>query len=151
MRRIVFDLEDGRTGEIGLDNDGNLYLRGAIGKGIRLLQDSNSGDYTPEISNLYNIDSLEILNAAYVIMGKQVFVVLAFMKTVPDGEAQSEFDVSLPFEPVVEVGTEAIAMFGITSALLDLATGKVKMQALSNPFAPAGPNQHQLGFCYRIK
>lgn len=150
MRRIVFDLEDGRTGEIGLDNDGNLYLRGAIGKGIRLLQDSNSGDYTPETSGLYNIDSLEMLNAGYVIMGKQVMVVLAFIKDVPQAEEQSEFDVTLPFEPVVDAGTESFAMFGVSNAILDLATGKVKVQHLGNPFL-AGVHQYQVGFCYRIK
>lgn len=152
MRRIVFQLDDNPDvkGEVGLDNEGNLYLRGAVGKGIRLLQDSNEGDYTPVVDNFSNITSIEMQNAGYVIMGKQVLVVLAFIKDVPDGESQSEFDVSLPFPPVLDAGTEAYAVFGITSAILDLVTGKVKMQALSNPFL-AGSHPYQIGFIYRIK
>lgn len=151
MRRMVFTSDNGEhTGEIGLDNEGNLYLVGAAGKSIRLLQDSNEGDYAPTIDNFYNISSLELQNAGYSVLGKQVIVLLAFIKDVPDGDDQSEFDITLPFPPVTDAGTKAMIMFGATSATLDLATGKVRILAVSNPFV-SGPNQYQLGFCYWMK
>lgn len=163
MRRLVFTSDDGEhTGEIGLDNEGNLYLRGAVGQSIRLLQETSSeGDYSPDASNLQNVASIAFENGGFAVLGKQVLVVLAFTKDVQDGFNQSEFEVSLPFPPAFTGDdSEAAAMFCQTGGpgagknpsfvVTPVAgTRRVNINILANEFL-TGPFKYQLGFCYRI-
>lgn len=159
MRRIVFQLDDRPevTGEVGLDNEGNLYLRGNVGGSIRLLQDtSNVGDYVPEASNLINLSSIVMHSGGYVVMGKQCFVTLLLTKTPVDDNEQNEFDVTLPFPPAFSgQDAEATAVFvnnNLSEGYLNVAPnvdGTVHVRFLGNPFYP-GEKLHQVGFCYRI-
>lgn len=164
MRRIVFQLDDRPevTGEVGLDNEGNLYLRGNVGQSIRLLQDtSNVGDYVPETSNLRNVLSMSVQNGGYAVLGKQVMTTLAFTLETPEGEVQVEFEVTVPI-PVTFSGdaSETAEVFSRSGSFGGGAnptwivtpvpgTNRVNVNLLGNPFL-IGEYKYQLGFCYQL-